>query len=126
MVNLNVTVKGLPVLLAKLDPKYLLEPEMEAAVQRIADRPFRAYGGLKTNLKTGVTSRRGGASFAAGIRNNSLMASRSLNVTTIDSTLNQPRTSGSAWVRYNIAAMRSMAPGVLNSAAKKIEARWSA
>ena len=59
-----------------------------------------------------------------GRKNNTLSAKRygrgedySLDV---DSTLNWPRTKGTAWTSYNIAAVRKLAPNVIRAAGRRL------
>lgn len=123
-IQAEISIKGLPELQKKLDAAFLVHPAVDEAVQKIMDRPFRPYGGLKTNLKTGSTTRRGKGG-QSGIANNALTATRRDLSAVIESTLHHPRRTGSAWTRYNIAAMRSMAPNVMRAAARRVEASFA-
>lgn len=119
--EVNVVIRGLPELQRKLgDEEFLWHPAVDEAVQKLMDRPFRPYSGSRTNLRTGAAGGRA-ASRGAGIRNNSLRGSRQGLDGRVTSTLNNPRRTGAAWLRYNLAAMRAMSPNVLRAAARRIE-----
>lgn len=109
-VDIKVNIKGLPELERKLDGDFLVHPAVDEAVQKIMDRPLR------------VRKRGQGA----GIRNNALSATREGLSARVQSTLRHPRRTGAAWTRYNIAAMRKMAPNVLRAAARRIEGTFGA
>jgi hypothetical protein len=38
----------------------------------------------------------------------------------VDSTLNYPRTRGTAWVKYNVAMVRKLAPNVIRAAGRRL------
>lgn len=116
MTDFNVSLRGLPEIQAKLGYDTLLEPEMEEAVETIFARPLRVR---KKNQ-------------GLGLKNNTVAVSRSPVAETssplagqASSTLIWPRRTGAAWLRYNIAAVRKMAPNVFRAAIRKIEARWA-
>lgn len=60
----------------------------------------------------------------AGRKNNTLSARRhqqqAAQSVTFDTSLNYPRTTGSAWSRYNLGVLRKLAPNVVRAAGRRI------
>jgi hypothetical protein len=107
-VALQVKIKGLDELRAKLNYHLLEEPEVATGMETIAQRFKRGGRGL-------------------GARNNTVNFARtSLSNVHVRTTLNHPRQTGAAWLRKQIAIFNSMAPRVARSVIKKINARWAA
>lgn len=103
----EVKVKGLNELEKKLDIEFLVQPEIDDARDTIVDRVERRPGkGL-------------------GAKKNQLSADTRPLGATVTSTLNYPRTTGTAWGRKNEAIIKSMAGRVLSKAVGRIEQRWT-
>ena len=107
-IQVHVTVKG-PLFTKKLDSlvrNAMYEEAVEKITARIA-RPAKRAKGL-------------------GVRRN-VITTRRLDPLTGEatSTLRRPRTKGTAWTRYNVAAARAMAPNVLKAAARRITSELS-
>lgn len=104
----NIRLEGLPELLAKLDTKYLVQPEMEHAMdtftQRVMTRRGSGLGAKRAVLAEAVTP---------------------FEVSSITSSKKNPRNTGKAWLRKNERIIGAMAPRVLAKAVERIEERWA-
>lgn len=102
----TITIEGLDHVLERLDVDFLAQPEFDGAMATFEKRIKRQGKGLgaKKNTLTSVT--------------------KPLTVTA-HSTLNFPRTKGTAWGRKNESAIKGMAPRVIKKVAANIEARWA-
>lgn len=119
---LTVRIEGLAELQHKLDGDFLLQPEIEAALDTVAKRGQRGGSGLGARMNPIAVEaqdlRRTLITPLAGRR----LAGEPFN----------PRTKGTAWLKKNIGAggygagtLGSVARNALKSAAKKIAARWA-
>jgi hypothetical protein len=107
---LEVEVRGLGALMARLDYERLVGRPLDEEVRdKVQERWMRR--------------RRKGE----GARNNELSARVSNDGAslTVETTLRNPRRTGSAWQRALYAAARAMIPRVLRSAIRKIEKGWA-
>ena len=116
----SVKVLGLDELERKLGYPVLVAPAMTEArdtiVARLLRPPPKKGRGKRKGLPPG-----------AGVINNTLTPTLKADTgAQISSTLNYPRTVGSAWNRSNENIFNSMAPRVVNAAIKRIEATWEA
>jgi len=102
----TIKVKGLNELNQKLDMDFLVQPEMDAALESFEKRLLRQGKGL-------------------GAQRNEIAAERRTMGATARSTLVYPRTKGTSWGRKNEAIMKSMAPRVFAKMVRKIEERWA-
>jgi len=63
----------------------------------------------------------------AGRKNNTLSSKRHEQAAamslSIDSTLNRPRVTGGAWVKFNIGMIRKLAPNVVRAAGRRLAQR---
>ena len=105
--SVNIEVRGLNELLAKTGFDVLVQPEIEPALETIGKRLQRQGKGL-------------------GAQKNTLTRDTQPLGARIESTLNFPRTVGTAWQQKNEAVAKAMAPRVFNNMAKRIEERWAA
>ena len=106
-------IKGLKELERKLDGKFLIQPEME-------------------HVRDALVTRIGRRRKTRGFRNNPLavtvspLLSGSSTIAQVGTPLNAPRTTGSAWKKFVASLVNgSFMRRQLNSAAKKIAARWA-
>jgi hypothetical protein len=107
MVVKTVKIVGLAALQTKLNADVLLQPEIDDARDTIVERLMRGGKGL-------------------GVKRNSLTKDvKPLNAT-VTSTLNYPRTKGTAWGKKNEVIVKAMATRVVNKMVQNIEARWAA
>lgn len=107
MTEREVQVKGLDELVQKTQWDVLAQPEFDAALESFGKRMERQGKGL-------------------GAQRNSIRRETQSLGARAESTLNYPRTRGSAWQRKQEGALKSMAPRVLNKMVKRIEERWAA
>ncbi len=103
----NIRIEGLDSLESKLNADVLMQPEIDAALGKFADR---------------VTGRTGKG---LGAKRNSLTPHIEPLSAEIESTLNYPRTTGTSWTRKNEGAIRGMSGRVVKKAIAGIEARWA-
>lgn len=105
MTTRTIQVKGLNELVAKCDWDVLVQPEMEGARDTFVERFQRQGKGLGAQRNTlGATTRPLGA--------------------TVETTLNYPRTVGTAWARKNEGIAKAMSPRVFGKVISRIEQRW--
>lgn len=113
-----IKVQGLNELERKLGYSVLVAPAAEQArdtiVTRLMRPPPKKGRGKRKGLPPG-----------AGVINNTLTPTMQGSGATIDSTLNFPRTVGSAWTSYNAVVFKAMAPSVVNKMIERIEATWA-
>lgn len=102
----NVKIVGLDELQRKCKFDVLVQPEMDDARDTIVARLERGGKGL-------------------GVQRNVLSTDKQPLGATVTSTLNYPRTRGTAWGRKNEAIAKSMGPNVIKKAIGKIETRWA-
>jgi hypothetical protein len=107
MVVKTVKVVGLTQLEKKLDEKLLVQPEVEAARDTIVTRLMRGGKGL-------------------GVTKNSLTKDVKPLGATVTSTLNYPRTRGTAWGKKNEVIVKGMSTRVVKKMVQRIEERWAA
>lgn len=105
--NITVRIVGLNEIVQKLKGSVLYEPEIEEALDTVEKRVLRQGKGL-------------------GAQRNPLASSSAPLARTVTSTLNPPRTRGTAWTRKNESIFRAMAPNVIRKAVRRIEQRWAA
>lgn len=107
MTGRAIKVVGLNELQMKLDTDFLLQPELDSALESFERRLLRQGKGL-------------------GAQRNEIAAERHTLGATARSSLNYPRTTGSSWQRKNERAVTAMAPRVFGKMVKRIEERWAA
>lgn len=103
----NVRLEGLEELRKKLQADWLVQPEMESAMQtftrRVIDRPGSGLGS----------------------RRNTLSEARSPLTMTVSSSLVFPRTTGAAWTRKNTNIIQGMSARVMAAVVRRIQERWA-
>lgn len=107
MTTREIRVRGLNEVEQKLDEAYLLQPELDAALETFAKRMQRGGKGL-------------------GARRNTVSANVQSFGAEAVSSLNNPRTTGGAWGAKNQRILSNMAPRVFRKMTQRIEERWAA
>jgi len=104
-VRIDVDLKG-PFFAARIDDatrRAIVGEVLDKAEQRMMRRARSPKAGRKNNT---LSSRR-----------HQSAAEQSVSV---DTTLNYPRTKGTSWLRYNVGAVRKLAPNVIRAAGRRI------
>ncbi len=107
MAVVTVKIDGLKELEKKLDGKFLVQPEIEPALDSGANRAMRGGKGI-------------------GAQRNTISVAAQPLSRTIASTLNAPRVKGTSWRMSNLR--RFLPPVIrnaLNKAARNIRVRWA-
>ncbi|MGE0057006.1 MAG: hypothetical protein AB7P33_09845 [Dehalococcoidia bacterium] len=106
-VAVEVQIKGLKELEAKLGGSVLYEDETEAGLDTIEKRMLRGGKGL-------------------GAKRNTVSSERLVLSRRVQSTDNWPRVTGRSWRDKQVALFKAMSPRVARSIIKKINQRWAA
>ncbi len=102
----NVRIAGLKEVQKNLDADVLLQPEFDDALVTFTKRFMRK--GRKLGAKSNTLS--------SEIEDLSVI---------VESSLNYPRTTGSAWGKKNWQIANGMAPRVMRKMVKRIQERWA-
>jgi hypothetical protein len=104
----TIRVVGLNELLAKSNWDVLAQPEIDDVVVTLGKRIDRQGKGLGAQ------------------RNPNLSHRRTADGLTVQSSLNRPRTKGTAWGRKNERVLPAVGRNAMAKAVRNIEARWGA
>jgi hypothetical protein len=111
-VAVSVKIPGLKELEKRLDDKLLVQPEIEKALDTISQRPLR------------VSKKAGGQ---LGIKNNLVTVKPAMALSReVSTSLNWPRTRGTAWNKKVIGQMKAVSQNALKAAFVRMKARFDA